>query len=62
MIFLLVWVNVFPGPPPGEVSSPHEFIVVDGPKRAVIVLETDEALVQGQIRADRVLERRLIAN
>ena len=36
----------------------HEFFIVDSPEGAKVVLNADEALVQRQIRADRVLEEK----
>ena len=46
---------VLPRAPPREVPPLHELCVVDHPEGAKVVLVADEALVQRQVRADRVL-------
>lgn len=46
---------VFAGAAAGEMAAPHKLQVVHHPVRAKVVLVAHEALVQGQVRADRVL-------
>ena len=46
---------ILPRPAAAEVPPLHEFVVVDHPEGAEVVLVAHEALVQAQVGADRVL-------
>ncbi len=52
---LLLLLQVFSWPAPGEVPPLHELVVVHCPVGPEVVLVADEALVQRQVGPDRVL-------
>ncbi len=57
LLLLLLLQLVLPRPPPGQMAPFQKLIVVHCPVGAKVVLEPNEALVEAQIRSDRVLDQ-----